>query len=267
MRGRAGGRERGIEAGRRAGGREPGTWERTESEDRGMERRAARACLALLWGCALVAAAVAQGKEGECASGCRTLPGRDPRPARASSSGARRAARSFGNRLGAAKSGALRSRTRAGCRGHEPGIRTRILVATGTEGLARRTGLGGRRWGRGAGHGAAAPAAASGTRPAGGRRVPWREGRPGGFSVAWVRFPHLRRWSGERISVEARLFGEGAPPQAGSPQPKLLFRGFSTPPLPLVPGLSTGEGGGQSLPRALPPKLPSQTWAPDRGRE
>lgn len=34
-----------------------------------MERLAPRACLALLWGCVLAAAAAAQGKEGECARG------------------------------------------------------------------------------------------------------------------------------------------------------------------------------------------------------
>uniref|UniRef100_A0A671EZQ3 Ephrin type-A receptor 2 n=2 Tax=Rhinolophus ferrumequinum TaxID=59479 RepID=A0A671EZQ3_RHIFE len=47
--------------GRRAGAQEPGT-NRAESWERGMERWAPRACLALLWGCTLGAAA-AQGKE------------------------------------------------------------------------------------------------------------------------------------------------------------------------------------------------------------
>lgn len=48
----------------RAGVREPGAGDLSRSEERSMERRTVGACLALLWGCALVAAA-AQGKEGE----------------------------------------------------------------------------------------------------------------------------------------------------------------------------------------------------------
>lgn len=45
-----------------------------ESERRGMELRATGFCLALLWGCALAAAA-AQGKEGECLRGGRSQQG------------------------------------------------------------------------------------------------------------------------------------------------------------------------------------------------
>lgn len=54
----AGGQERDIEAGVRTAGI-------AGSEGCGMELRAVGFCLALLWGCALAAAA-AQGKEGEC---------------------------------------------------------------------------------------------------------------------------------------------------------------------------------------------------------
>lgn len=97
---RAGARAAGAgHRGRRAAGvREPGTWDWAESEARGgMEYRAVRACLALLWGCAMVAAAVAQGKEGECVSGCWTCEAREPGHPRAPDSappGAGRAVRS-----------------------------------------------------------------------------------------------------------------------------------------------------------------------------
>lgn len=66
--GRASGQERDTEAGVR-------TAEIARSERRGMELRAAGfCCLALLWGCALAAAA-AQGKEGECPRGGRSQQG------------------------------------------------------------------------------------------------------------------------------------------------------------------------------------------------
>lgn len=70
---------------RLAGVREPGR-DQAESKERGMERRRPRTCLALLWGCMLVATA-AQGKEGEfvCAAAApaRPSPGcRRPKPRR-----------------------------------------------------------------------------------------------------------------------------------------------------------------------------------------
>lgn len=73
-RSQAGGREPDTEAGGQARG--AGHRDRAES----MERRAARAFLALLWGCALLAAA-AQGKEGECARGGRLPDPAQPRDA------------------------------------------------------------------------------------------------------------------------------------------------------------------------------------------
>lgn len=60
----AGGQERDIETSVR-------TAAIVGSEGGGMELRAAGFCLALLWGCALAAAA-AQGKEGECLRGGRS---------------------------------------------------------------------------------------------------------------------------------------------------------------------------------------------------
>lgn len=70
----------GGQAGKRASGQEWGTEaglriaEIAESERRGMELRATGFCLALLWGCALAAAA-AQGKEGECLRSGRSQQG------------------------------------------------------------------------------------------------------------------------------------------------------------------------------------------------
>lgn len=60
----AGEQERDVEASVRTAGI-------AGSEGCGMELRAAGFCLALLWGCALAAAA-AQGKEGECLHGGRS---------------------------------------------------------------------------------------------------------------------------------------------------------------------------------------------------
>lgn len=62
--GRASGQEQGTEAGVRIA-------EIAGNERRGMELRATGFCLALLWGCALAAAAT-QGKEGECLRGGRS---------------------------------------------------------------------------------------------------------------------------------------------------------------------------------------------------
>lgn len=83
-----------------------------------MELWAARACFALLWGCALAPATAAQGKEGECA---RRLAPWPPGPS-APQGPARLHPRNFGNRPGAAQS------RRAGVwRAH--GLRSRRALA------------------------------------------------------------------------------------------------------------------------------------------
>lgn len=150
-----------------------------------MELLEPRACLALLWGCVLAAAAAAQGKEGECARGAgpaRRSPG-GPTPApRASRSPAGRRAQLWKptwhrqpRRAGVGRARALPSR-RIG--DPPPGV----AGPPGTKGGGRARGA--RRpprRGRGAGHAVAASAEASETRPNGGAGVPWRTGCLRGF--------------------------------------------------------------------------------------
>lgn len=152
-----------------------------------MERVEPRACLALLWGCLLAAAAAAQGKEGECARGAapaRCSPG-GPTPApRDSRSPAGRRAQLWKPtwRRQPCRAGVGRARARAafatnlgppapelgGLRGPRGGGWAR--------GARRPSGTGG-----GAGHAVAVPLSASGTRPDGGAGVPWRTGCLGAF--------------------------------------------------------------------------------------
>jgi hypothetical protein len=121
-----------------------------------MEHRAACACLALLWGCALAVASAAQGKEGECALGGRPSPAAGPRaPA---SAGARHAsgAQLLQTHLVLPGLGALQSGGREGCCPDDPGSPDHrdsggAGVSAGARGDRRP-----RRGGRGTGHAVAA---------------------------------------------------------------------------------------------------------------
>lgn len=75
-----------------SGTEESGHWRRSDRAiaERVMERGAPRVGLALLWGCTLVAAVAAQGKEGECECDRGPTPGTGtPAPSRAPRTAAR----------------------------------------------------------------------------------------------------------------------------------------------------------------------------------
>lgn len=133
-----------------------------------MERRAPRACLALLWGC-LLGAAAAQGKEGE-----RARRGR-PGPPAPRAPGSWRASTHAPSETDLAPPspacwGRDGARAAIGANlGPPPGALG--FTGTGEGGLGAR-GSEPAEKGRSAGHAVAAPAAASGTRSGGGAVVP-----------------------------------------------------------------------------------------------
>lgn len=172
--GRASGQEQGTEAGVRIA-------EIAGNERRGMELRATGFCLALLWGCALAAAAT-QGKEGECLRGGRSQQG--PRATGPRATGLRAlklhaSLRDVPLETDLCLLGALGSVGLAGCgRGQSwgptpgtPGFTELRDVDWGTQGSeAAENGM--RRPPRGW-----SPPAASGTRPPQGARGPSEERR------------------------------------------------------------------------------------------
>jgi hypothetical protein len=254
----AGGQDWGTETGVRTAGI-------AGSEGCGMELRAVGFCLALLWGCALAAAA-AQGKEGECLRGRWPQPSRDSGtwdPGRPSLlSGTHLWKLTYGCWVSVRK---VRQSARAAVRNDLGDPYPEILgslelrdLGWGAQG-SEAAGRGTRRPPRGF-----SPVAASGAGPPQGALGPSEERTLSrvfpAISLLVTRVHlthHLPRFLAEGIWMQALLFGEGssrcpAPSKRVSLRPIRFFTG--------VLWASIGSAWGQPRPLtpSLLPKLPSQ---------